>query len=84
MGVLTRAQIDAMGFKSVGANVNLSDRASFYNCPNISIGDNVRIDDFCVLSAGAGGIALGNFIHIAVYTSLIGAEAITLADFCNL
>ena len=84
MGVLTRAQIDAMGFKSVGANVNLSDRASFYNCTNISIGDNVRIDDFCVLSAGAGGIALGNFIHIAVYTSLIGAEAITLADFCNL
>jgi dTDP-4-amino-4,6-dideoxy-D-glucose acyltransferase len=58
MGVLTRAQIDAMGFKSVGVNVNLSDRASFYNCANISIGDNVRIDDFCVLSAGAGGISV--------------------------
>lgn len=84
MGVLTRAQIDAMGFKSVGANVNLSDRASFYNCPNISIGDNVRIDDFCVLSAGVGGISLGSYVHIANFCLLVGSEKIILEDFCGL
>jgi galactoside O-acetyltransferase len=27
---------------------------------------------------------IGNHIHIAVYTSLIGAGKITLSDFCNL
>lgn len=84
MGILSRAAIDALGFAAVGENVSISDRASFYNLSRISIGNNVRIDDFCVLSAGSGGIQVGNYVHIAVYTSLIGAGKITLSDFCNL
>ena len=73
-----------MGFASVGCNVLISDRASFHGTANISLGDNVRIDDFCVLSAGAGGIAIGNHVHVAVYSSLIGRGRITLGDFCNI
>lgn len=73
-----------MGFLSIGENVMISERASFHNCKNISIGNNVRIDDFSVLSAGEGGIIVGNHVHIAVYCSLIGAGNITLSDFCNL
>lgn len=84
MGTLSREQIESMGFARVGRDVRLSDRASFYNCPQIAIGDNVRIDDFCVLSAGVGGIEIGSHIHIAVYTSLIGAGLIRLGDFANL
>ncbi|MDH4568832.1 acyltransferase [Pseudomonas sp. BN414] len=84
MGLLSREQIAEMGFAHVGVNPRLSDKASYYNCQNISIGDNVRIDDFCVLSAGVGGISVGNYIHIAVYTSLIGAGRITLGDFSNI
>lgn len=84
MGRLSREAIDAMGFAAVGENVILSDKASFYNCGAIAIGDNVRIDDFCVLSAGAGGIEIGNHIHIAVFSLLIGAGKITLSDFCNI
>lgn len=83
MGLLTREQMSDMGFASLGENVRLSDKASFYNCSNISIGDNVRIDDFCVLSAGPGGICIGSYIHIAVYSSLIGAGKITLGDYVN-
>jgi acetyltransferase-like isoleucine patch superfamily enzyme len=84
MGLLSADAIAAMGFKAVGRDVRLSDRASFYNCAAISLGDRVRIDDFCVLSAGEGGIDIGSHIHIAVYTSLIGGGRITLRDFCNL
>lgn len=84
MGFLSRKQIDDMGFSYVGENALLSDKASYYNCAKITIGNNVRIDDFCVLSAGIGGIEIGNFIHIAVYTSLIGAGKITLHDFSNI
>jgi len=84
MAMLDREAVLSMGFASVGENVLISDRASFYNCANISLGNNVRIDDFCVLSAGAGGITIGNYIHIAVYSSLIGASSITLLDFCNI
>jgi acetyltransferase-like isoleucine patch superfamily enzyme len=84
MARLSRAAIESMGFHSVGENVCISDRASFYCCSNISLGNHVRIDDFCVLSAGVGGIELGDYVHVAVYSSLIGAGKITLSDFCNL
>ncbi|MGW8461571.1 acyltransferase [Pseudomonas sp. GL-B-19] len=84
MGLLSREQIEQMGFSHVGENSRLSDKAAYYNCANIVIGNNVRIDDFCVLSAGIGGIEIGCYIHIAVYTSLIGAGKITLCDFSNI
>ena len=69
--------IESIGFKSVGKNVLISDKSTIYNAKNIEIGDNVRIDDFCVISAGEGGIKIGNNVHIAVFCSLIGNGLIT-------
>lgn len=84
MAYLTQDQLQTMGFASLGNQVRISDKASFYNCARISLGDNVRIDDFCVVSAGAGGIEIGSYVHVAVYTSLIGAGKIVIADYANL
>lgn len=84
MAMLSREAIEQMGFASVGKNVQISDRASFYGASRVSIGSNVRIDDFCVLSAGVGGISIGQHVHIAVYSSMIGAGEIVLGDFCNI
>lgn len=84
MAFLSKEQIQSMGFKSVGENTLLSDKASYYNCKNISIGNNTRIDDFCVLSAGEGGIKIGSYVHIAIGVSLIGNEIITVKDFAGL
>ena len=81
---MSNEQIQSMGFASVGKNLKLSDKASFYNCQKIQLGNNVRIDDFCVLSAGVEGIEIGNYIHIGVFSSLIGAGNILLSDFCNI
>jgi acetyltransferase-like isoleucine patch superfamily enzyme len=84
MAKLEKSVLESMGFGSLGKNVFISDKASLYNCTNIFIGNNVRIDDFCVLSAGEGGIFIGNNVHIAVYSSLIGMGKIILSDFSNL
>lgn len=84
MAHLSREVIESMGFAAIGENIMISDRASFYNCAAISIGNNVRIDDFCVLAAGVGGIHLGDFVHIAVSSSLIGAGRITMSEFSGL
>ncbi|EFD1058498.1 acyltransferase [Escherichia coli] len=81
---LDEVQLKKMGFKSVGCNVRISDKASFYGCGNISIGNNVRIDDFCVLSAGEGGIDIHDYIHIAVYSSIIGRGKVTISDYANI
>ena len=84
MAMLSREAIDALGFSFVGENVQISDLASFYGVSRIALGNNIRIDDFCVLSAGVGGISIGDHVHLAIYTSLVGAGRITLSDFCNI
>jgi galactoside O-acetyltransferase len=78
---LSKEELQKIGFKSLGDNVLISDKCSIYNAKNIEIGSNVRIDDFSILSAGEGGIKIGNHIHIACYVSLIGAGEIILESF---
>lgn len=65
------SELKLLGLKRLGQNVYISRKSSIYSPENISIGDNVRIDDFCILS---GNITLGNYIHIAAYTALYGGE----------
>jgi galactoside O-acetyltransferase len=84
MGFLNLSQISAIGFRSCGRNVLISNKASFYGASRITLGDSVRIDDFCILSAGDGGIVVGNHVHIACYSSFIGKEEIKLGDFSNI
>ena len=84
MAWLTENEIKQLGFARVGKNVLLSNKASYYNCSKIEIGDYTRIDDFCVISAGIGGIDIGRNVHLAVYSSLIGTGKITLEDFSGL
>ncbi len=84
MSLLTEEQIKKIGLKFAGKNVKISNKASIWNAANISVGDNSRIDDFCVLSAGEGGIEIGKNVHVAVYSSLIGKGKITLEDFSNI
>ncbi|MAX32701.1 MAG: galactoside O-acetyltransferase [Halomonadaceae bacterium] len=84
MAFLSRKKLEGIGFAKLGSNVLISDKASFHNPGKISIGNNVRIDDFCVISAGEGGVELGDYIHIAVFSSLIGAGKIKLFDFVNI
>lgn len=84
MAYLTQQQLEQLHFKYLGKNIKISDKASIYNAKNIHLDDNCRIDDFCILSAGGGGIYIGKYVHIAAYSSLIGAESITLADFSGI
>lgn len=83
MSCLTAEELTAMGFAHLGKNVRLSRKASIYNPQWIEIGDNARIDDFCVLSPGPAGISIGAYVHIAVYSSLIGRGKIVLRDYAN-
>jgi len=84
MGFLTEEQINSIGFKYIGKNVKISDKCSIYGASNIEIFDESRVDDFCILSAGIGGIKIGKYVHIAAYCSLIGQELIEMQDFSGL
>ena len=84
MAFLSELELNLIGFKHVGRNVNISDKAVFYNPANIIIEDHARVDDFCILSAGKGGIEIGKYVHVGCYSSMIGAEAIILKDFSGI
>lgn len=74
-------EVSQLGFKHIGKEVYISKKASFYDVQNISIGDLVRIDDFCILS---GNIKLGSYIHISAYCCLYGRNGIIMEDFTGL
>jgi acetyltransferase-like isoleucine patch superfamily enzyme len=59
MAFYTNDDLKKLGFSSFGNNVLISDKASIYGANRIKIGNNVRIDDFCILSAGESGIEIG-------------------------
>lgn len=81
MGFLSTEQLNLLGLKSFGENVLISDKASIYSPHLITIGSNVRIDDFCILS---GEITLGSYIHIAAFSALYGKFGIEMEDFTGL
>lgn len=84
MGFLSKSKLFKMGFAYVADDALISERAVFYGAERISIGSKTRIDDFCVISAGEGGVDIGRFIHIAVYCSLQGKGRIVMEDFSGL
>lgn len=74
--------VRSIGLERVGKNVKISKLTSFYGRDKISIGDNVRIDDFCLLS---GRIAIGNNVHIAAGCYIYGGEiGVEIEDFVGL
>jgi galactoside O-acetyltransferase len=78
----TATELRLLGLKRCGENVLISRKASIYGAERIEIGNNVRIDDFCILS---GQIRFGNYIHIAAQTLLFGGEfGIVMEDFSGL
>lgn len=82
MAYLSHSDLESLGFKSLGLNVLISDKASIYNPDQIEIGDNSRIDDFCVLS---GKIFIGKHVHIAPFCLIAGgAPGVTMEDFSGL
>ena len=73
----TNDELLDLGFQCVGSHVLISRKASLYGTKGMQIGDNVRIDDFCILS---GEITLGSNIHIGAYSALYGSMGIELEN----
>lgn len=78
-----REELEALGLAAFGENVLISRRSSFYSPHMIQVGSNVRIDDYCVVSGGAG-LRLGNHVHVASYCALFAGAGIVMGDFSGI
>ncbi|MDP5029776.1 acyltransferase [Paraglaciecola sp.] len=82
MPYLTEQELGAMGFKSLGKNVKISNKACIYNTDQIEVGDYSRIDDFCVVS---GKMRIGRNVHITPQCLLAGGiPGLFIEDFATL
>lgn len=75
-------ELERTGIRKIGSNVKISRKASLYQGELMEFGNDVRVDDFCILS---GKLIFGNNIHITPFCLLAGGEeGIIFEDFTTL
>jgi acetyltransferase-like isoleucine patch superfamily enzyme len=74
-------ELKKLGLKSIGRNCLISRKASIFSPQEMVIGNNVRLDDFTILS---GKITIGSYIHISAYTALYGRFGINIEDYVTI
>lgn len=75
---MTQEQIAQLALASVGKGCLIETRALIFEPCRISLGDEVRIDAFSMLSPQGGSISIGNNVHIAVGSEIQGAGGVIL------
>ncbi|MBE5883487.1 MAG: acyltransferase [Lachnospiraceae bacterium] len=79
---LSEEELKQLGLKAYGENVLIGRHAVIYSPETVSIGNNVRIDDFTIIS---GTVTFGDYIHVSQFCGLYGGEkGITIEDFAGL
>ena len=81
MAYLNNEQLTQLGFRALGKNVRISDKAAIYDPERIDIGDYSRIDDFCIIS---GTVKIGAYCHVTPMCLIAGGQpGIDIADYCT-
>jgi galactoside O-acetyltransferase len=76
--------VASLGLSSFGEGVLIDHTAQLLAPERIEIGSHVRIDAFTVISAGVGGIEIGDYVHVGALSFVAGADRIRLEDFSGL
>lgn len=79
----TVEEMENLGVKKIGENVRVSKKVSIYTNNEIVLGNNVRIDDYCIL---VGHIVIHNFIHLGAFCGLHASQGgrIIFEDFSGI
>ncbi|MEM8736348.1 MAG: acyltransferase [Planctomycetota bacterium] len=81
----SQEELESLGLRHLGKEVQVHRSAMIYNAAKISIGDYSRIDCQTLLSAGEEGIDIGKCVHIAAGCFLFGGGGnICLEDYSGL
>lgn len=82
MAYLSEDALRGMGFAELGRNVKISDKAAIYGADQMRIGDNSRIDDFCVVS---GNVQMQRNSHLSPFCLVNGGTAgVSIGEFTGL
>lgn len=72
-------------FRQIGEDVTIREWVRFARPENIALGNHIIIDDFVLVSGGRDCLTeIGDHVHIACFSSIIGGGGVTLGDFSGL
>lgn len=78
----SQEELKNLGIKKYGDNVLIGRHVILYSPENLTIGNNVRIDDYTIIS---GKVDLHDYIHISHFCGLYGGEkGIEMEDYTGL
>ena len=77
-------ELKGLGFKKIGTNIKISKNILIVGIENISLGSNIRIDDFTCIIAKEGFLKLYNNIHISSSCHLLCTGGISMKSFSGL
>ncbi len=78
VGYYNDGELKSLGLKKYGNNVLISKDTRIYNPERTVLGNNIRIDDFCVIT---GDVQIGNFVHIGAFGLISGKYGIKIGNF---
>lgn len=83
-GYYITSELKKLNFNKLGENVFISKACNIIGPENISIGSNVRIDNFSNLICKDGKIVIGNYCHISTNCFILGSGEVEMGDFSGL
>jgi len=81
---LNNKQLKNLKFKSLGRNIKISSNVTIIGAKKIKIGNNVRIDDYTILSVQEGYLEIGSNVHIGGQSYLGCAGGIIIKNNVNI
>jgi len=79
---LAANEISHLGLGSFGDNVLISRNATLINPENITLSDNVRIDDFAIVTAFRP-VTVGAYVHIGAGAQIFGNAGCTIGNLVS-
>ena len=76
-------ELKKLNFKKIGHGVKISKNVTLIGEENISLGSNVRIDDYTIISAKEGFLKIGNNVHIGGLSYLGCTGGLEIEDEVN-
>jgi acetoacetyl-CoA reductase len=83
MNNYTIEELKLKGIKVYGKNISISKYVNIYNPQNLILHDNIRIDDFTIISCN-GIIEIFNYVHISSYCLIISTTKVVFGNFSGI
>jgi len=68
---------------TAGPGTRIDDTALFFGAGHVEIGAHVRIDAYCVITAGPGIVRIGDHVHLGAATHVFGTAGVDVGAYGN-